>query len=107
MQPEPYINVIKIRTLIARIVLIICKFCRLYCAALLGTGYVAYNQLKSNKAEMKEILMLKSYMAEPITPVEDLERNLSDMKTQMELLIMRIQAEFCRALELEEDQVRK
>lgn len=80
---------------------------RLYCAAILGTGYVAYNQLKNNKAEMKEIMQLKSYMAEPITPVEQLEKNKDDMKTQMELLIMRIQAEFCRALEAEEDQEAK
>ena len=67
---------------------------------------MAYNQLKKNKAEMKEIMHLKSYMAEPITPVEHLEKNMDDMKTQMELLIMRIQAEFCRALEAEEDKVR-
>lgn len=45
-------------------------------------------------------------MAEPITPVDHLEKNMDDMKTQMELLIMRIQAEFCRALEEEEDKVR-
>lgn len=55
---------------------------------------------------MKEIMQLKNYMAEPITPLEQLEKNKDDMKTQMELLIMRIQAEFCRALEAEEDQVR-
>lgn len=72
----------------------------------MGTGFVAYHQLKKNKAEMKEIMQLKSYMAEPITPVKQLEKNQKDMKTQMELLIMRIQAEFCRALEKEEDEVR-
>lgn len=81
-------------------------FCRFYCAALLGTGYVAYNQHKQNKAEMKEILQLRNYMAEPITPVTELEKNQNDMKAQMEMLIMRIQAEFCRALEKEEDKVR-
>ncbi|XP_037875048.1 coproporphirynogen oxidase isoform X1 [Bombyx mori] len=75
---------------------------RLYCAAVLGTGIVAYNQYQS-KAKMKEIMQLKNYMANPITPVEQLEQNKDDMKTQMELLIMRIQAEFCRALEKEED----
>lgn len=54
---------------------------------------------------MKEIIQLKNYMAEPITPISELEKNQDDMKTQMELLIMRIQAEFCRALEKEEDEV--
>ncbi|XP_075975070.1 oxygen-dependent coproporphyrinogen-III oxidase isoform X2 [Anticarsia gemmatalis] len=80
---------------------------RLYCAALLGSGYVAYSQLKKNKADMKEIIQIKNYMAEPITPLSVLEKNQDDMKTQMELLIMRIQAEFCRALEKEEDEEAK
>ncbi|CAK1585076.1 unnamed protein product [Parnassius mnemosyne] len=80
---------------------------KFYCAAILGTGYIAYSQMKRNKAEMKEIIQLKNYMAEPITPLSQLEKNQDDMKTQMELLIMRIQAEFCRALEKEEDQEAK
>lgn len=79
---------------------------RLYCATVLGTGFMAYSQLKKNKAEMKEIIQIKNYMAEPITPLEELEKNQNDMKVQMELLIMRIQAEFCRALEKEEDKVK-
>lgn len=66
---------------------------------------MAYRQQKDNRAEMKEIIQLKNYMAEPITPIEKLEKTQEDMKTQMELLIMRIQAEFCRALEKEEDEV--
>ncbi|KAG6462041.1 hypothetical protein O3G_MSEX013024 [Manduca sexta] len=77
---------------------------RLYCAAVIGTGYVAYSQYKQNKADMKEIVQLRNYMAEPITPIDQLEKNPDDMKTQMELLILRIQAEFCKALEKEEDQ---
>lgn len=44
-------------------------------------------------------------MAKPITPIEELEKNKDDMKVKMELMIMRIQAEFCRALEAEEDVV--
>ncbi|CAD0201988.1 unnamed protein product [Chrysodeixis includens] len=79
------------------------KTSRLYCAAIVGTGFAAYHQLRKNTAEMKEIMQIKSYMAEPITPLKQLEDNKDDMKTQMELLIMRIQAEFCRALEQEED----
>lgn len=42
------------------------------------------------------------FMAEPITDVAKLEQNSNDMKTKMELLIMRVQQEFCRALENEE-----
>ncbi|XP_045498975.1 oxygen-dependent coproporphyrinogen-III oxidase isoform X1 [Colias croceus] len=75
-----------------------------YCAAVIGAGYIAYKQSKNNKAEMKEVMQLKNYMAEPVTPISHLEKNPNDMKTQMELLIMRIQAEFCRALEKEEDE---
>ena len=52
------------------------------------------------------------FMAEPITDPEVLEENKDDMKTKMELMCMRVQAEFCEALENEEDpryrfQVRK
>ena len=42
-------------------------------------------------------------MAEPLTDQETLEENKDDMKTKMELMIMRIQKEFCEALEKEED----
>ena len=43
------------------------------------------------------------FMSEPITDQETLEANKDDMKTKMELMIMRIQQEFCEALEREED----
>lgn len=52
-------------------------------------------------------MQIQNYMAEPITPIDHLQKNQDDMKTQMELLIMRIQAEFCRALEKEEDKVNR
>ncbi|TMW45569.1 hypothetical protein DOY81_009349 [Sarcophaga bullata] len=42
------------------------------------------------------------YMAEPITDLEQLLGSEDDMKTKMELLIMKIQADFCKALETEE-----
>ncbi|KAJ2950856.1 hypothetical protein O0L34_g5215 [Tuta absoluta] len=76
---------------------------KFYCAAVIGTGYAAYSQLRGNVSEAKELPMWKKYMCKPITPMEKLEETQDDMKTQMELLIMRIQAEFCRALEEEED----
>lgn len=46
------------------------------------------------------------YMAQPITPENKLNESPNDMKTRMELMIMRIQAEFCRALEAEENKTR-
>lgn len=41
-------------------------------------------------------------MAAPVTPIEELEANPNDMKTKMELMIMRVQAEVCKALENED-----
>ncbi|KAG5339219.1 HEM6 oxidase, partial [Acromyrmex heyeri] len=41
----------------------------------------------------------KTFMAEPITVVEQLQKNSNDMKTKMELLVMKTQADFCRVLE--------
>lgn len=54
---------------------------------------------------MREQIQLDNYMAQPITPVTTMQKDMGDMKTQMELLIMRIQSEFCKALEKEEDAV--
>lgn len=42
------------------------------------------------------------FMAVPITPTTKLDENPDDMKTKMELLIMKIQKEFCSALETED-----
>ncbi|XP_008485182.1 oxygen-dependent coproporphyrinogen-III oxidase [Diaphorina citri] len=50
-----------------------------------------------------EDLDVSVFMAEPVTDKKHLEENQSDMKTRMELMIMKIQADFCRALESEED----
>lgn len=46
-------------------------------------------------------------MAEPITEINALEKSPNDMKTKMELFIMKIQADFVRALENEENFGRK
>lgn len=45
-----------------------------------------------------------SWMAKPITDLEYLKKNNQDMKCRVEALIMRIQAEFCHALEKEEQE---
>ncbi|XP_041352280.1 oxygen-dependent coproporphyrinogen-III oxidase-like [Gigantopelta aegis] len=39
------------------------------------------------------------WMADPVTDYKTLEENSDDMKTRMEIMIMRIQAEVCHALE--------
>lgn len=46
---------------------------------------------------------VSNFMAEPITPQATLNNDKDDMRVKMELLIMKTQAEFCRALENEED----
>ncbi|CAH0553958.1 unnamed protein product [Brassicogethes aeneus] len=51
----------------------------------------------------KNTINTKDFMALPITNLEHLEKNKDDMKTKMELMILRVQADFCKALELEED----
>lgn len=44
------------------------------------------------------------FKAEPVTDINELEKNKKfDIKAQMELLILRIQKEFCDALEEEEN----
>ena len=43
------------------------------------------------------------FMAEPLTDQELLDATSDDMKTKMELMVMRVQKEFCEALEQEED----
>lgn len=72
-------------------------------ALLLTSGIATYTANKY-KAEMaKAVIDTSNFMAKPITDIKKLSQNPSDMKTKMELLIMRIQAEVCHALEAEED----
>lgn len=46
------------------------------------------------------------FMAVPITPVDELSKNPDDMKTKMELMIMKVQSDFCKALEKEEQGIK-
>lgn len=69
---------------------------RFLLAALPGLGFI--DSVKKKTWGQNEVV----FMAEPVTDRKSLEENPSDMKTKMELLIMRIQAELCRALEAEE-----
>ncbi|KAK8732132.1 hypothetical protein OTU49_007200 [Cherax quadricarinatus] len=57
---------------------------------------------KVDAAQKCSNLDTSTFMAEPITELRILEENSEDMKTKMELLILRIQSEFCRALEQED-----
>ncbi|XP_054270684.1 oxygen-dependent coproporphyrinogen-III oxidase-like [Macrosteles quadrilineatus] len=76
---------------------------RYIAAAMFGTGFLLYETSK-HKVEMSSSkINLSDFMAAPITDVATLEKNSSDMKARMELLIMKIQADFCRALEAQED----
>ncbi|KAJ8945705.1 hypothetical protein NQ318_012424 [Aromia moschata] len=50
----------------------------------------------------KKTIDTNNFMATPITSLERLAANPEDMKTKMELFIMKIQSDFCKALEKEE-----
>ncbi|XP_061388593.1 oxygen-dependent coproporphyrinogen-III oxidase [Musca vetustissima] len=71
---------------------------------LLGTGIMTVGTLTVAQMESRSHRKLNTaiYMAEPITDAEQLLNSEDDMKTKMELLILKIQADFCRALEAEE-----
>ncbi|XP_015585591.1 oxygen-dependent coproporphyrinogen-III oxidase isoform X2 [Cephus cinctus] len=72
-------------------------------AGLLGTGIVIYGTSNFGVQAAEAPINNKEFMAEPITSIEKLEKNRGNMKTKMELLIMKIQSDFCKALELFED----
>ncbi|XKL62476.1 hypothetical protein PGB90_002309 [Kerria lacca] len=61
------------------------------------TNYVMMAWTSSSKIDTTK------FMAEPVTDIEILQKNMKDMKTKMELLILKIQFEFCKALKEEED----
>lgn len=71
---------------------------------LIGTGVatfvsITFAQMESSK---KRKLNTSNFMADPVTNADQLLNTEEDMKTRMELLIMKIQADFCHALEAEE-----
>ncbi|XP_058801196.1 oxygen-dependent coproporphyrinogen-III oxidase isoform X2 [Phymastichus coffea] len=70
----------------------------------LGAGLVAasvavYSSSNDNVYAAQSELDLQHFMAEPITSIEHLTKNKDDMKTKMELLIMKIQADVVKSLE--------
>lgn len=74
-----------------------------YVGTVVGAGTITFAAFH-HKAEMASLKIDTSqFMAEPITDINVLASNPTDMKTKMELLIMKIQHDFCKALEAEED----
>lgn len=72
-------------------------------AIFIGSGIVTFMSTKTVKLQAKRKLSISQFMAEPITNIQELIDKENDMKTKMELLIMKIQADFCHALENEEN----
>lgn len=69
----------------------------------IGTGIVTYFSVTHVELEPKRRFNIKQYMAEPVTDAKKLMENPDDMKTRMELFIMKVQMDFVRALENEEN----
>lgn len=62
-------------------------------ATLFGSGILLFETSK-NKAQMASLKITPTdFMAAPLTSVTSLEQNKDDMKSRMELMIMKIQVE--------------
>jgi len=73
-------------------------------AFIIGSGIATF--MSCNRVGMegsRRKLSSLHFMAEPITRPDELLSRQTDMKSKMELLIMKIQADFCHALENEEN----
>ncbi|XP_053675194.1 oxygen-dependent coproporphyrinogen-III oxidase [Anopheles nili] len=74
-----------------------------------ASALLTYHLLQRNEVHMAAtgaVVSLPSvsrYMAEPITSRQVLQSNKNDMKCRMEELVLRIQHDFCRSLEAEEN----
>ncbi|XP_011504956.1 PREDICTED: oxygen-dependent coproporphyrinogen-III oxidase [Ceratosolen solmsi marchali] len=71
--------------------------------ALVATGVTVYNTCDFNVYAAKSDINAQEFLAEPITSLEHLTKHQNDMKSKMELMIMKIQAEFVKSLESFED----
>ena len=49
------------------------------------------------------MVIAANWMAEPLTDAATREANKNSMRVRMEMMIMKIQRDFCRVLENEED----
>lgn len=70
----------------------------------MGTGVATYFSVSYvYLEEPRRKFNFRQYLAEPITDVNKLQANPDDMKTRMELFIMKIQTDFVHSLENEEN----
>lgn len=76
-------------------------FCR-KCGTFISAGFLFFGSSSNVPG-----LDTSKFMDTPITPVKNMASNPEDMKIRMELMIMRVQAEVCRALEQEEADSKK
>lgn len=71
-------------------------------AVLVAAGLTTVLQIRKVHMESIRKINVANFMAQPITPIETLE-NSNDIRVRMELMIMKIQHDFVRALEGEEN----
>ncbi|KAL4233101.1 hypothetical protein ACF0H5_007786 [Mactra antiquata] len=57
---------------------------------------------KSGKLFAASLAEENGWMSDPVTDIDDMEKNADTMRIRMEKMLMAVQAEFCRALEEEE-----
>lgn len=72
-------------------------------AGITATGVLVYSTSDLSVYAAQSDMDSSNFMAEPITSLDHLRNNSHDMKTKMELMIMKIQTDFIKALEDEED----
>lgn len=73
-----------------------------YAGGILTSTSIIYFKTSNVMAKAAVSVDSTKFMAEPVTDLEILNNNIDDMKTQVELFILKIQAEFCQALKNEE-----
>lgn len=108
-KPVPSIDfyVFPVYDYLIQLILLFCLYCFRYTGAfVIGTGLTALISFDTVAAAKKKF-NYSEYLAKPITNVEQLLQNEHDMKTKMELFIMKIQADFVRSLERAENFGRK
>ena len=75
-------------------------------AVLVTAGFVTAFSIRNANMERRAAvnkINIENFMARPITPMETLTKDKDEMRTRMELMIMKIQADLCKALEGEEN----
>lgn len=76
------------------------KHKRLVMSALAGSA-ITLHYVRNNQVSLasSSIIDDTKFMAEPITDINEIKKNAKDMKAKMEMMIMKVQGDFCRALE--------